>query len=217
MSSTESTVPTKCLKCQAEQRSPIVCTGCQTLYPIPQSADYFDLLGIPRSYSIDEDKLAAAFRAITRNIHPDRFSGQPSEVGNMAIRLSAELNQAITVLKDPVQRASYLLELCGGPSAAEVREVPGDLLAEVMTLGEQIDQARETGDHAAIKKLRIAVKARRLDTLQKVSGLASQVVTSSEHQKTELRRMLNSIKYFENLLAQLTADPLEQTSEAGDG
>ena len=138
------------MKCEANLAFPIVCSGCQTLYPRPQMADYFDLLGLERCYAVDEAKLEAACRALTRNVHPDRFTGQPDEVRAMATRLSAEVNQAVDVLKDPVRRANYMLELAGGPSAAEVHDVPGDLLMEVMTLREQIEEAQAQSDAEAL-------------------------------------------------------------------
>ena len=217
MSCTESTVPVKCLKCQAELASPIVCTGCRTLYPPPQSADYFDLLGLQRNYVIDESQLTAAVRAISRKIHPDRFADQPPEMRKLATRLSAEVNQAMTVLKDPAQRAAYMLELAGGPSAAEVRDVPGDLLAEVMVLREQIDEAQSSQDAEPVEQMRSSIQARRTQALKQIASRADQLAAHSDEEKKEFRRLLNSLKYFDNLLEQLAADPLAQASGADNG
>jgi molecular chaperone HscB len=189
------------LKCNAELASPIVCTGCQALYLPPQSTDYFDLLGLERCYAIDEEKLAAAFRAITRNIHPDRFVGQPAEVRNLATRLSAEVNEAISVLGDGVQRAAYMLELAGGPSAAEVREVPGSLLADVMMFREQMEEARSADDEVELERLHLTLRTRREASLQRIADRADRLASSSDDQKKEFRRLLNSIKYFDNLLS----------------
>ena len=218
MPSNGSTVPVKCLNCQAELASPIVCTGCQSLFPAPQSADYFDLLGLERRYAIDEAELTSAFRAITRNIHPDRFTNQPDQLRLLATRLSAELNQAMRVLKDPVQRAGYLLELMGGRSATEMRDVPGTLLAEVMMLREELEEARSADNpEALITRLRSSLEARRADTLQQIASRAEQLATSSDEEKKELRKLLNSVKYFDNLLEELVSDPLAHETGVGDG
>lgn len=217
MSCTESTVPVKCLKCQAELASPIVCTGCRTLYPPPQSADYFDLLGLQRNYVIDESQLTAAVRAISRKIHPDYFADQPPEVRKLATRLSAEVNQALSVLKDPVQRAAYMLELAGGPSAAEVRDVPSDLLAEVMVLREQVDEAQSSHDGEPVEQMRSSIQARRAEALEQIASRADQLAAHSDEEKKEFRRLLNSLKYFDNLLEQVAADPLARTSGVDNG
>lgn len=213
MASDDTTLPAKCFKCEASLASPIVCSGCHALYPIPKTADYFELLGMERAYRIDEAKLTAAFRAITRNIHPDRFSGQPDEVRGLATRLSAEINEGYGVLKDPVRRAGYLLELAGGPSAAEVREVPGEVLAEVMMLREDAEEARANNDNAALGQMSATVAARRDETLTEITRRADQLGTATDEEKAEFRKLLNSVKYFDALLVELTADPLAAGSD----
>lgn len=216
MTTDETTVPARCLHCEAQQTSPIVCEGCQSLYPLPHSADYFDLLSVPRRYAIDQATLAAAFRAIARSVHPDRFGGEREEVRRLATRLSAEVNQAFNVLKDPVKRADYMLALAGGPGAAELRDVPEDLLAEVMMLREQVDEVKAAGDTAALEVHRSKIAKRRAATLQLIADRADRLDTSGEDERKELRRLLNSVKYFNNLLREVASDPLAEKSGAGD-
>ncbi|UCC30648.1 MAG: Fe-S protein assembly co-chaperone HscB, partial [Phycisphaerales bacterium] len=159
----------------------------------------------------------AAVRAITRKIHPDHFANQPPEVRKLATRLSAEVNQALSVLKDPVQRAAYMLELAGGPSAAEVRDVPSDLLAEVMALREQIDEAQSSQDAEPVEQMRSSIQARRTQALEQIASRADQLSAHNDEEKKEFRRLLNSLKYFDNLLDQVAADPLARTSGADHG
>ncbi len=213
MNATSPTVPIKCLKCDRELGSPIVCTGCKTLFPPPRSADYFDLLGLKRRYSIDDAQLTAAFRALTRNIHPDRFTDQPEEMRSLSTQLCAEINQALIILKDPVQRAAYMLESAGGPSAVELREVPGNLLAEVMIVREQVEVARFAGDDRALNRVRISLQTRRTEILRQVAEQADRLAACSDEQKKEMRRRLNAIKYLDNLLDELTVDPLARPDE----
>jgi len=187
--------------------TPIVCNGCRALYPPPSWADYFSLLGLLRAYTIDAKKLNSAFYAIARGVHPDRFGGAAEEVRSLATRLSAELNQAFDVLSDPVRRADYLLELAGGPSAAEMREVPGDFLAEVMLLREEIDQAKTADDDDALQRHRESIAARRQETLRQIAALAESSADLDEPRRRVLRQLLNSMKYYDNLLTELAVDP----------
>jgi len=144
---------------------------------------------------------------MARAVHPDRFSGATDEVRTLATRLSAELNQAYDVLSDPVRRADYLLEIAGGPSAAEMREVPGDFLADVMMLREEIDQAKIAGDDEALQRHRATIAARRQETLRQIAVHAESSAALDETNRKALRRLLNSMKYFDNLLTELAVDP----------
>ena len=126
----------------------------------------------------------------------------------LATRLSANINQAYTVLKDPIRRAGYMLELAGGPSAAKARDVPGNLLAEVMAMRERIEDAHARQDPAELANVRTTVRARRAETLAIIAQRADQLTDADESEKTEFRRLINSVKYFDNILAEVHADPL---------
>jgi len=201
-------LPVKCLHCNEQMTTPILCEGCHALYPVPQSADYFDLLSIPRSYRVDSGALARAYRSIARRIHPDRFSGDAEEARNLSTRLTAEVNQAYATLGDPVKRAAYMLELAGGPSAVEVRDVPGSLLGEVMMLREAIEQARQIADDVSLEKHRTAIGRRRDQAMKEIEQRADNLRGASDEERKAFRMLLNSIKYFDNLLAELATDPL---------
>ena len=207
-------LPAKCLNCQSALTTPIVCDGCHSLYPRPPWADYFALLGLPRTYAIDEKKLNTSFRAIARGVHPDRFAAAPEEVQTLATRLSAEVNQAFHVLSDPVRRAGYLLELAGGPSPAEMREVPGDFLVDVLMLREEIDQAKTAADDDALQRHRESISARRQETLRQIAALAKSSADLDEPRRRVLRQLLNSMKYYDNLLLEVAEDPLSSEHRA---
>jgi len=208
MTTDRQNLPAKCLNCQTALATPLVCDGCHSLYPPPFGSDYFYLLGLPRSYAVDEKKLRAAFRSIARSIHPDRFNDATDEIRALATRLSAELNQAFDVLSDPVRRADYLLEIAGGPSAAEMREVPGEFLADIMMLREEIDQAQTAEDDDALLRHRESIAARRRETLGQIAALAESAADLDEPSRKVLRQLLNSMKYYDNLLMELAVDPL---------
>lgn len=195
----------------------MVCAGCQSLFPLPRSVDYFELLGVDRRFSLDEGSLTSAFRAVARHVHPDRFSGQPEEVRALATRLSADLNNAITVLTDPLSRAAYMLELAGGPPAAEERGVPGHLLAEVMELREKIEEAQDSDDREALEEMRSPIATRRGEMLERIGKAADMLDSSSDGEKRELRLEINAVKYLDTLLEELAADPFAQSTGRGDG
>ena len=198
------TVPSKCLQCNSELKCPIVCAGCHTLYPLPETVDYFDLFRLPRRYRIDVEELEGKFLSISRNIHPDYFGGESEEMRRLAVRLSAELNEAVRVLKDPVLRAGYLLEQAGGRSAAADRSVPQSVLAEVMMFREQVEEA--DGNETVIGPVRRQVEQRRRQTLEQIADVADHLDAAGEDDRGRLRQLINSVKYYDRLLAELPVD-----------
>jgi molecular chaperone HscB len=204
MTTSELAVPTKCLHCKGKLETPIVCTGCHTLYPMPASMDYFELFQIPRRYRIDLADVERKFLAITRNIHPDYFGGSSEDMRSLSVSLSAELNEALRVLKDPVLRAGYLLEEAGGPSAATDRTVPQAVLTNVMTLREEVEEAAGDPETAAMVRRKAERKHRQI--LDDIADIADRLSEASTDQKTRLRHLLNSVRYYDNLLAELPED-----------
>lgn len=196
--------PTKCKQCDRPMPMPIFCDQCRMLYPVPQSADHFALFGLPRQFDLDETRLRESFISISRNIHPDYFGDASPEMRRLALRLSAQVNEAYAVLKDPVLRAEYLLETAGGKSVAEDKRVPPELLGEVVALREQIEEARQAGDGARLDELGKQVRLRSGRTMARVSELARAVAGGSvSEQLDELRMQLNAMKYLRNLCSQL--------------
>lgn len=205
MSTEQWSVPQKCMACSAELTSPVVCAGCHTLYPVPQSADHFSVLGLPRTYDLDLDALEDRFLELSRHTHPDFFSGASAGDQQLATRVSAELNEAIKVLRHPVLRAGYLLEICGGASAASDRTVPSEVLGETMMLREEIEDAQNDNDADALNALRARVDERCNAWLEKIQTLARKLPDASKEEQAALRHAINAIKYYDNMRELLSA------------
>jgi len=139
--------PQRCRTCNHVLTSPAVCMDCHQLYDEAASADHFHLLGLSRRYEIDEAELERRFLELSRALHPDYFAAHGENVLMVSMQLTSKLNEAYRVLKDPLQRAGYLLELFGGPTAAADKSVPEGLLPEMMLLREQLEEARLRGDN----------------------------------------------------------------------
>ena len=77
--------------------------------PVSLSQDYFSFFGIPRKLSVDTSDLQSRFYSLSRQFHPDRFARGSVADQQYALDATALLNDAYRVLRDPVQRAEYLL------------------------------------------------------------------------------------------------------------
>lgn len=75
--------------------------------------NYFQLYGIAESFDVDLTALAQTYQKLQQATHPDRFATQSSQQRLLAVQKNAEVNDAYQVLKSPLSRAEYLLQLRG--------------------------------------------------------------------------------------------------------
>lgn len=109
--------------------------------------NYFELLGLPVTYALDENALRTAYFAAQRQWHPDRFVGKPETERAEAILKSQTVNEAYEALKNPLTRAEHLLEIHGVFVNSEEggEAVAPALLMEMMELREQLADAAGEG------------------------------------------------------------------------
>ncbi len=106
--------------------------------------DYFSLFGLPRKLWIEMSTLEKKFLELSWKLHPDKFVNASPADQELSLKGSSELNDAYRVLRDPVARVEYLLELEGMRKEGEHKQqAPPELLEEVFELNESLDELRE--------------------------------------------------------------------------
>ncbi len=73
--------------------------------------NYFELFDLPIQYAVDDECLKERYHKLQSNFHPDRFLDSTEQEKRIALHYTALINEAYTVLKSPIKRAKYLLEL----------------------------------------------------------------------------------------------------------
>ncbi|MEY4790373.1 MAG: Co-chaperone protein HscB [Planctomycetota bacterium] len=156
-----------------------------------------------QAYKIDLVNLEVSYLAASKKHHPD-FSNS-ALFDAEALKLSAMVNQAYSTLKDPFQRAEYLLKLEDGKNSEEIRTVPPDILEEVMDIRFELEsQAKSVETLEQIKKKltsRLNYFEDRLLIL--FEHLKCSMREDREKVLLELRLCLNSSKYFLNILSEI--------------
>ena len=138
----------------------------------PSPVNHFELFGLPATFAIDSDALDDAYRALQTEVHPDRFAGGSEAERRVALQTSARVNEAYRALKDPVERARYLLALRGIDAFDETdTSLSVDFLEEQLARRERAAEAAEEGDVEALDELlaevRVEVRERQ-DTLARL-------------------------------------------------
>jgi molecular chaperone HscB len=109
------------------------------------SRNHFELFGLPQSFALDEELLDRRYRELQRLVHPDRYVNGTDQERRLSMQRATQINEAYRVLKDPLQRGRYLLELAGYPfgDGQHTTRDP-EFLMEQMELRERLDEIRHS-------------------------------------------------------------------------
>jgi molecular chaperone HscB len=142
-----------CWNCHSQTHTTEYCTSCNKILPLIENIDYFSYLGMKKELNLDLDELENHFYELSRKYHPDYFSNKDENERKISIERTAFLNSAYKILKDPVQRAGYLLKLEWGEIPKEEKKVPPEILMEVMEFQEKIEERKSETDEEKLKIL----------------------------------------------------------------
>ena len=180
---------TNCWSCGAARAPDApLCPACGKVQPVPPNkagetrvADKFAMLGFPRAFDLDAEKLAEQFRALSRKLHPDRFARASPQERRFALEQTTRLNDAHRTLREPSRRAEHLLELRGIHLAGEHEsrlpvaqpvQMPMEFLEEMMEAREELLEAKHgEGGAAKMAELGAEMEKKRAATLEKVAEL----------------------------------------------
>ena len=215
-----------CWHCQSEVSGEYFCERCVKVQPVSKEADYFTCLGFPRRLTIDPQKLEAKFYELSRAFHPDFYQNKSETEQAISLSNAATLNTAYRTLRDPIQRAEYLLAIEAG-AVKEIRTTPpADLFEEILELQETLeeyrasDQSSETGQHLRSKlqseqhtleerKQEMETQLQHLfvewDALQDRVEATSDARTQRDRLLKGMREILSNRTYVRNIVNDLVA------------
>src|SRR4026207_558729 len=134
-----------CWHCQSEVSGEYFCERCVKVQPVSKDLDYFTCLGLPRRLTIDQRQLESKFYELSRAFHPDFYQNKSADEQTISLGNSALLNTAYRTLRDPIERAEYLLDLEAG-SVKQIRNSPpADLFEEILELQDTLNEYRAAG------------------------------------------------------------------------
>ena len=99
----------------------------------------FALFDLPVVFQVDSALLNERYLALQKSLHPDNFSAASAQEQRLAIQKSAEINDALRILKDPIARADSIIAIHTG----EVENVEEKSSKDISFLMQQMEW-RET-------------------------------------------------------------------------
>ncbi len=151
----------RCPSCASAQPAGPVCARCGG--PLAPELDLFAALGLARRLVMKPTELERRYHDLGRRIHPDRFASSSAAVKEASLKGTALLTRAYRVLRDPVSRGLYWLELHGEKLADNNKQVPVELAALVFEVQEQLAELREAKDRSASEPLAEAIQTWRAE------------------------------------------------------
>ncbi|MEK6578410.1 MAG: DnaJ domain-containing protein, partial [Bdellovibrionota bacterium] len=98
---------------------------CGEPQPLVKDESYFSVLNVSPKFSQDLDSLEKKFYAVSKILHPDRFTHRDADTQKRSLERMSFLNEAYRTLKNPTLLREYLLAHRGVP-VSDPKAVPTD-------------------------------------------------------------------------------------------
>jgi molecular chaperone HscB len=194
---------------EAPEPVSLFCRFCNSLQP--PVTDYFAFFELPRNLAVDLSELQRKFYALSRLLHPDRYTRAAERERRYSLEATAILNDGYRVLRDPVERAEYVLRDAGFDIGEQrTRDVPPELLEEVFEFNMALDELK-SGDDSVVPQL---MESR--ESFQRMLGDIDKDLAAhfAEHDAAfgrdarravleRIRKILNRRRYIRNLVSEV--------------
>jgi molecular chaperone HscB len=209
-----------CWSCEKEGGKGPFCTACKAILPPDAGIDRFAVLGLPRKFEVDLGAAEAAYKELSRQLHPDRFAKADPRARKAALARTVEINDAWRTVKDPLRRADYLLELAGfslggddqkGGQTAATKKVaaPPTFLIEILELRDELAEAQRSNDAVKVAFMAEEMRGRAAGAMKTI-GAALEA-----GQFEEGARILVALRYYQRFLDEVAAHE-ERALSGGD-
>ena len=159
----------------------------------------FALFDLPVAFQVDSALLNERYLALQKSLHPDNFSAASAQEQRLAMQKSAEINDALRILKDPITRADSIIAINTGetenPEEKSNNDI--DLLMQQMewreTL-ENIENRKDTNELTAFTK--------EIDQIR--HAILSELSTALAEQQWDIARAItDKLRFIKKLQAEI--------------
>jgi molecular chaperone HscB len=156
------------------------------------SASDFEIFSLPERFELDATDLEARWKALQKEVHPDRFAAEGPAAQRVAMQWSVRVNEAHQRLRNPLRRAAYLCERWGVPVAAESNTaMPASFLMQQMAWREELENATSA---TALELLADTVQSSRNQQLAELADLLQAPPESSHPPLEQVQRAAQAVR-----------------------
>ena len=125
--------------------------------------NHFELFDLAPRYALDAEQLEQSYKDLQALVHPDRHAQAVQAEQRASMQWTTRVNDAYRTLRDPVQRAKYILETHGVDVAFETdTQMPTDFLMQQLETREQLEEAIQKKDSGFLDSLRGKLLTKRI-------------------------------------------------------
>ena len=159
----------------------------------------FALFDLPVAFQVDSALLNERYLALQKSLHPDNFSAASAQEQRLAIQKSAEINDALRILKDPITRADSIIAINTGetenPEEKSNNEI--DFLMQQM-------EWRETLENIENRKDTDELTAFTQEINQIRPAILSELSTALDAQQWDIARAItDKLRFIKKLQAEI--------------
>lgn len=158
-------------------------------------SQHFTLFQLEPAFDIDTAALEQTYRSLAARFHPDRHAAASVFEQKQAMMMASAVNEAYRILKNPIDRAAYLLEQHNiHADSPEHTSFPPEFLMQQMEWRETLEEARAQNNQAALLALEADIQAEQ-NTL--LSALQTAFKQTDHHNAANLvrqGRFLNKLR-----------------------
>ena len=112
-----------------------------------QQNNFFSLFGLPVQFELDLAELTSRYRNLQKQLHPDNFANSSSSERSLSVQQASMINDAYAVLKSPLLRVKYLLEINGVATNEESNSIMDpEFLMQQMEMRESLESVKVATD-----------------------------------------------------------------------
>lgn len=127
----------------------------------------FAIFDLPVTFNIDLGLLSNRYLELQKSLHPDNFVTADSATQRQAMQKALEINDALKVLRDPVQRAEAIIAIETGNAIDPEQRSTQDVafLMQQLEWREELEDIEQKADDAILNRFAQRIKQTRLQIL----------------------------------------------------
>lgn len=159
----------------------------------------FALFDLPVTFQVDSALLNERYLALQKSLHPDNFSAASAQEQRLAIQKSAEINDALRILKDPITRADSIIAINTGETENPEEKSNND----IDFLMQQMEW-RETLENIENRKDTDELTAFAQEINQIRHAILSELSTALDAQQWDIARAItDKLRFIKKLQAEI--------------
>ena len=158
-------------------------------------SQHFTLFQLEPAFDIDTAALEQTYRSLAARFHPDRHAAASVFEQKQAMMMASAVNEAYRILKNPIDRAAYLLEQHNiHADSPEHTSFPPEFLMQQMEWRETLEEARAQNNQAALRALEADIQAEQNTLLSALQTAFKQTDYHNAANLVRQGRFLNKLR-----------------------